>query len=49
MAHVTFYTHQTVGMCAGMCTGDRTHQMEKTVINLLYASNIVIRVWEDDL
>ena len=48
MAHVTFYTHQTVGMCAGMCTGDRTHQM-KTVINLLYANNIVIRVWEDDL
>ena len=25
-----FYTHQANGTCAGMCTCNRTHQMEKT-------------------
>lgn len=27
---VLFYMHQTVGACAGICTCDRTQQMDKT-------------------
>ena len=30
--HATFYMHQTSGVCAGMCTCDRMHQMKKTAI-----------------
>ena len=30
MARAIFYTHQTIGACAGVCACDRTHQMEKT-------------------
>ena len=29
VACATFYTHQTSGVCAGMCICDRTHQIEK--------------------
>ena len=32
MARAIFYTHQTSGVCAGMCACDRTHQIEKTEI-----------------
>ena len=31
MRHAVFYTHQTSGACAGVCTCKCTHQMEKTV------------------
>ena len=30
MVCAIFYTHQTGGMCGGICVCDRTHQMEKT-------------------
>ena len=30
MARAIFYTHQISGACAGVCSCDRTHQMEKT-------------------
>ena len=44
-----FYMHQTSGACAGMCTCDHMHQMEKTAyepstkfwINI-FLSNMVI-------
>ena len=29
-ARAIFYTHQTSGACAGLCAGNRMHQMEKT-------------------
>ena len=30
MVHGIFYMHQAIGMCAGVCACDCTHQMEKT-------------------
>ena len=32
MAREIFYTHQTKGACAVVCTCDCKHQMEKTVL-----------------
>ena len=34
MAHAIFYTHQTGGVCAGVCACNPTHQMEKTDMNV---------------
>ena len=30
MAHAIFYIHQTGGACAGMCTCNNTHHIERT-------------------
>ena len=30
MARAVFYMHEDIGACAGLCSSDRTHQMEKT-------------------
>ena len=35
MAHAIFYTHQTSGAHASVCTCDNTHQMEKTALEAL--------------
>ena len=42
MARATFYKHQTSGACAGLCTCDRTHQMEKIESYLINRKQIVI-------
>lgn len=32
MGHAIFHTHQTIGACAGVCTCDCMHKMEKTAL-----------------
>ena len=39
----SFYTHQTIGACAGVCACDGTHQMNKTdIFVFLHSLRIVI-------
>ena len=40
MARAIFYMHQISGTCAGMCTFNRTHQMERTDKPYFYNSII---------
>ena len=42
MAHAIFYTYQSSGTCAGMCTCDCMHEMEKTVIG---NQNIIVNIF----
>ena len=44
--HAIFYTHQTSGMCAGVCMCDRLHQMEKTVSPVSFMVNQFLYYYE---
>ena len=42
MAHAILYRYQSSGTCAGMCTCDDMHEMEKTVIG---NQNITVNIF----
>ena len=49
MACAIFYTHQTSGMCPGMCACDCMHQMEKSEATEIYLKHsFIYLIWLEE-